>query len=188
MCYGPSYIGNFAFLILIVVFALAFRPEIELNNLHLALAIKKIMPFTKIWVHAVWSTKKRETLLDKAIRPNVFEHIHQNALEKDILMDIVGGYSDHVHCLFRLRNDQSISKVMQLIKGESSFWINQQGLIASKFQWQDEYFAVSVSESGVDDVRRYIATQEDHHKVKSYTQEYQEFIKKYNFQVFKDED
>jgi putative transposase len=126
------------------------------------------MPFAKIWVHAVWSTKKRETLLDKAIRPNVFEHIHQNALKKEILMDIVGGYSDHVHCLFRLKSDQSIRKVMQLIKGESSFWINQQKLIKTKFQWQEEYFAVSVSESQVDAVRKYIQTQEEHHKKKTY--------------------
>ena len=144
------------------------------------------MPFVKIWIHAVWTTKKREALLDKSIRQTVFEHIHQNALRKDILMDIVGGYSEHVHCLFRLRNDQTISKVMQLIKGESSFWINQQELVGSKFQWQDEYFAVSVSESGVDAVRRYIAAQEKHHKVKTFTQEYQEFIKKYDFQVFRD--
>ena len=84
------------------------------------------MPFLKIWIHAVWATKNREALFDKPIRSLVFEHIHQNALDKDIMMEIVGGYSEHVHCLFRLKNDQTISKVMQLIKGESSFWINQQ--------------------------------------------------------------
>ncbi|MCH8233847.1 MAG: IS200/IS605 family transposase [Bacteroidetes bacterium] len=146
------------------------------------------MPFVKIWVHAVWTTKNKETLLAKTIRQAVFEHIHQNALNKDILMDIVNGYSEHVHCLFRLKNDQTISKVMQLIKGESSFWINQQKLMKSKFQWQDEYFAVSVSESQVNTVRKYIQIQEEHHKKKTFMQEYEEFIQKYGFQVFQEKD
>ncbi|MCK5470259.1 MAG: IS200/IS605 family transposase [Cyclobacteriaceae bacterium] len=145
------------------------------------------MPFVKIWIHAVWATKNRETLLEKSIRQFVFEHIHQNALKKDILMDIVNGYSQHVHCLFRLKNDQTVSNVMQLIKGESSFWINKQKLMKTKFQWQEEYFAVSVSESLVNAVRKYIRTQEEHHKKKTYMQEYEEFIQKYGFQVMQDE-
>ena len=146
------------------------------------------MPFVKIWIHAVWATKKREPLLNKTIRQTVFEHIHQNALDKGIYMDIVNGHAQHVHCLFRLKNDQTISKVMQLIKGEPSFWINRQKLIKSKFQWQDEYFAVSVSESQVEAVRKYIREQEEHHKNKTFKQEYDEFINRYGFQVFKDKD
>ena len=107
------------------------------------------MPFVKIWIHAVWTTKNRQRVLEKKVRPQLFEHIHQNALKKEILMDCVNGYIEHVHCLFRLRNDQNISKVIQLIKGESSFWMNTQNLIADKLDWQDDYFAVSVSESQV---------------------------------------
>ena len=141
------------------------------------------MSFVKIWVHAVWSTKNREPFLNNSIRQDVFEHIHQNALNKEIYMEIVGGYSDHVHCLFRLKNDQTISKVIQLIKGESSFWINQQKIIRSKFQWQDEYFAISVSESGMNSVKKYISIQEEHHEKKSFQEEYQAFIQKYNFHI-----
>ena len=145
------------------------------------------MPFVKIWIHAVWTTKNRTALLDTRIRQTVFEHIHQNAMVKDIFIDIVNGYSEHVHCLFRLKNDQTISKVMQLIKGESSFWVNQHKLTRIKFQWQDEYFAVSVSESQVNAVRKYIQNQEEHHSEKSFTQEYDEFIQKYGFKIVKDE-
>ena len=144
------------------------------------------MPFVKIWIHAVWATKSRAKLMNKEIRPVVFEHIHQNALEKEIFMDCVNGHLEHVHCLFRLKNDQTISKVMQLIKGESSFWINREKLIKSKFEWQDEYFAVSVSESQVNIVRSYIQNQEIHHSKKTFQQEYDAFIQKYGFQVFKD--
>ena len=76
---------------------------------------------------------------------------------------------------------------MQLIKGESSFWVNQHKLTRIKFQWQDEYFAVSVSESQVNAVRKYIQNQEEHHSEKSFTQEYDEFIQKYGFKIVKDE-
>ena len=144
------------------------------------------MPFVKIWIHAVWATKSRRKILNKEIRKEVFDHIHQNGLKKEILVDIVNGHIDHVHCLFRLKNNQTISKVMQLLKGESSFWINQQKLTKSKFDWQDEYFAVSVSESQVNKVRKYILNQEEHHQKKVFLDEYNEFIKKYGFAVFKD--
>ncbi len=144
------------------------------------------MPFVKIWIHAVWSTKNREPLIIKTIRQSVFDHILQNAFKKEIFMDTVNGHLEHVHCLFRLKNDQTIKDIMQLLKGESSFWINQQKMINSKFRWQDEYFAVSVSESQVDAVRKYIQNQEEHHKKKTYMDEYDEFVQKYGFQVFKD--
>ncbi|MCB0805083.1 MAG: IS200/IS605 family transposase [Bacteroidales bacterium] len=144
------------------------------------------MPYVKIWIHAVWATKNREPFLNKNIRSLVFEHIHQYGLSKNILIDCVNGHHEHVHCLFRLRNDQNLSKVLQLLKGESSFWINNQNLIKPKFIWQKEYFAVSVSESVVDTVRRYIHNQEEHHSKKPFAREYDEFITKYNFQVIND--
>lgn len=97
-------------------------------------------------------------------------------------MDHVNGYSDHCHCLVSLSVDQTIQKTMQLIKGESSFWINKQGLTNQKFEWQDEYFAASVSETSLENVRNYIKNQEIHHSKKSFQDEYQEFIEKYNFE------
>ena len=75
---------------------------------------------------------------------------------------------------------------MQLIKGESSFWINKHQLTKQKFEWQDEYFAVSVSESVVDKVRNYIKNQEIHHAKKTFQEEYDEFIDKYGFKKIND--
>lgn len=98
-----------------------------------------IMSFIKIWIHAVWATKNREPLLAKEIRPKMFEHIHSIGLEKDILIDTVNGHLEHVHCLFRLKNDQTVKKTLQLMKGESSFWINQNHLLNNKFEWQSDY-------------------------------------------------
>lgn len=70
-----------------------------------------------------------------------------------------------------LGDNQTLRQVMQLIKGESSFWINKQNLITEKFEWQDEYYAVSVSESLVDKVREYIKNQESHHSRKTWEEE-----------------
>ena len=143
------------------------------------------MSYVKVWIHAVWTVKNRQPILLQDIRMKLFEHITQNALEKDILMEITGGHHNHVHCLFRLKNNQTIEKNMQLIKGESSYWFNKMDLIKEKLIWQKEYFAVSVSESQVNAVKRYISTQEEHHKRKTWEDEYNEFIEKYGFTVFK---
>lgn len=147
------------------------------------MALAKIkMPFVKVYIHIVWSTKNRIPFLNsKDLRINVWKHIKQNANEKGIFIDVVNGYSDHCHCLISLSTNQTIEKVLQLIKGESSFWINKNNLTEEKFAWQDEYFAVSVSESMIEKVRNYIINQEKHHLTRSFSEEYEEFISKYKF-------
>lgn len=140
------------------------------------------MSFIKIYVHIVFSTLNRIPLLNSTeLRVMVWKHIKENASSKGIYLDMINGYSDHCHCLISLGSNQNIEKIMQLIKGESSFWINKNQLTKDKFAWQDEYFAVSVSESMIESVRNYIKNQEIHHKKKSFADEYQEFIDKYNF-------
>lgn len=142
------------------------------------------MPFVKVYLHCVWSTKNRIPYLDSIeLRQKVWNHIRENAIQKGIYIDFINGYSDHCHCLISLGVDQNIQKVIQLIKGESSFWINKNELTKEKFQWQEEYFAVSVSESILDKVREYIKNQEEHHKKKSFQEEYDEFILKYGIKM-----
>jgi REP element-mobilizing transposase RayT len=142
------------------------------------------MPFIKAWMHYVWATKNRQPVLIEPYREPLFDHIRSNAKEKKIFLDRINGYHDHVHCLVSLSSDQTIEKVAQMIKGESSFWFNNKsGFNTSKLQWQDEYFAVSVSQSKLVEVRAYIDGQVMHHQKKSFAEEYQEFISKYGFQV-----
>ena len=116
----------------------------------------------------------------------MWEHIRENSKAKGIYVDFVSGHSDHCHCLVSLGVDQTIEKIMQLIKGESSYWINKNRMTAEKFEWQDEYFAVSVSESVLVRARCYIKNQEAHHRKKYFQEEYDEFIVRYGFQKFKD--
>jgi len=141
------------------------------------------MSFVKIWVHLVFATKNREPLLKKDFRLELYQHISSNCKEKDIFLQAVNGYAEHIHCLISLGKDQNISKITQLIKGESSFWINQCNLMKDKFTWQDDYFAVSVSESQVENVVKYIKNQETHHSKKSFDQEVDEFMNKYGWQL-----
>ncbi len=150
------------------------------------------MPFIKVHIHFVWSTKNREPYLStKEMRQKVWQHIRENAENKGIFVDFINGHKEHCHCLVSLGSDQTIEKLMQLIKGECSFWINKQSeflesLGGKKFEWQNEYFAVSVSESQIDKVRNYIKNQEEHHKHKTFQEEYDEFILRFGFQKFKD--
>lgn len=139
------------------------------------------MPFVKVMIHAVWGTKSRESFLIDEIRSKVNGHIRKNCRSKDIYLDSINGHVDHLHCLFGLNATMSLSRAMQLIKGESAFWINKNELIRHKFEWADEYFAASVSESMLDRVRTYIENQEEHHKKVTFMQEYQELTKRYGF-------
>ena len=129
------------------------------------------MPFIKIYIHVVFSTSNRTSFLNTSdLRVKVWKHIKENASDKRIFMDMVNGYSDHCHCLISLGSNQNIEKIVQLIKGESSFWINKNQLTKDKFSWQDEYFAVSVSESKIELVRNYIKNQEKHHQHKTFAE------------------
>ncbi len=100
------------------------------------------------------------------MKPLLLHHIKDNSIKKGIFIDTLNCVSDHIHLLVSLGTEQTIAKTAMLIKGESSFWVNKQKLIKSKFEWQDEYIALSVSYSAINKVRAYISNQETHHKKK----------------------
>jgi len=139
------------------------------------------MPYIRNWLHCVWGTKSRYPYLTSPNKAVILNHIKDNCKKKEIYLDFINGYRDHIHCLISLNQEQKISNVIRLIKGESSFWINKNGLTKNKFEWSDEYFAVSVSESHVNQVREYIKNQDRHHRKTFWPQEYEELIKKYRF-------
>ena len=143
------------------------------------------MSYVKIWVHCVWGTKKRIPFITDENKSVILDHIKENAKSKNIFLYNLNGDKQHLHGLISLKADQTLSNVMQLIKGESSFWINKNKITQKKFEWADEYFAVSVSDSQVINVKRYIDNQEKHHKNKSWEKEYDEFINIYGFQRIK---
>ncbi len=143
------------------------------------------MSYVRIWLHCVWGTKNRQPFITRQNKKAILDHIRENAEKKNIYIDFINGHREHIHVLLSLNKDQTISRVMQLIKGESSHWINDEKIISTKFEWADEYFAVSVSDSHVNRVREYIKNQEAHHRVKSWQEEYEEFMEKYGFSRLK---
>jgi putative transposase len=140
------------------------------------------MPHAKVYIHFVWTTKNRLPFLHTyELRKTLWTHIKENAVKKGIFIDKINGYQEHCHCLISLGIEQSMANVMQLVKGESSYWMNKNRLCKHKFEWQDEYFAISISQSQVDKVRTYIDNQEEHHRKKTFQKEYDEMIELYAF-------
>ena len=135
------------------------------------------MPYVRVWVHMNWTTKNKERIITPGLKRQLLPHILENAAEKHIYIDTVNCVEDHIHLVISLGATQTLSKIAQLIKGESSRWVNVSGLLKRKFEWQDDYFAISASESAIPYIRRYIENQEEHHRRKSYEEEYDEYIK-----------
>lgn len=119
--------------------------------------------------------------MTKDVREAVIKHIEQNCLAKKIYLKSINGYLEHIHCLISLSKDQSIAQVAQLIKGESAHWMNTNLELPQKIVWQDDYFAVSVGESQLSAVVKYIENQEAHHRGKPFSEEVREFNQKYGF-------
>lgn len=144
------------------------------------------MSFIKVWIHYVWATKNHESLLQQDFRKLIFSHILEQNRKKGIWIDTINGHNNHVHALISLGKEQTIAKVAMLMKGESSHWINEKKFLKNKLQWQDDYYAVSVSESQVERVRAYILNQEEHHRKKSFQEETEVFVEKYGWNRMKD--
>lgn len=142
------------------------------------------MPYIKVYIHFVFTTKKRERFLaTPELRKKVWKHIKESANLKGIHLEMINGYDDHCHCLVSMTNTQTLAQVMHQIKGESANWINKNQLCSETFGWQDQYFAISVSESIVQSVRDYIRNQENHHKGRDFQEEYDRIVREHGFSV-----
>ncbi|MCH7852050.1 MAG: IS200/IS605 family transposase, partial [Candidatus Marinimicrobia bacterium] len=124
----------------------------------------------------------RQGLMKKEFRTRLFSHIKAYAEENDIHLDSINGVSDHLHCFIGLQPAQSPAKVVNLLKGESSNWINKNDFLNVKLSWQDGYGVFSVSATQVPKVREYIRNQEKHHIKLSYQEEVERFLKAYGIQ------
>lgn len=161
----------------------SFSLQAGAKNINRALAHQNqiTMSYVRNWLHCVWGTKNRFPFLTRESKTVIINHIMDNAKIKKIYIDIINGHTEHLHCIIKLHQDQCLSDVMQLIKGESSYWINKTNLVKHKFEWADEYYAASVSVSHLQRVRAYIANQEEHHRKKCWQEECDEFMERYGF-------
>ncbi|HKP38801.1 MAG TPA: IS200/IS605 family transposase, partial [Pyrinomonadaceae bacterium] len=138
--------------------------------------------YSRCWLHLIWTTLDREPMLVKPAAAQVSRFLSKYASEKDIYMKINYFNAEHVHTLIDLPTSKSIEEVAQLLKGSSSHWINQNRLLRGRFWWGRGYGAFSVSHSHVDQVAAYIANQEEHHRKKSFDEEFELFVKRYGLE------
>jgi putative transposase len=138
--------------------------------------------YSRLWIHLIWETLGRAPLLDKPAAAKASSFLKEYSLEKGIYMKINYFNADHTHTLIDLPTRYSIEDVIKLFKGGSSYWINHNGLLRSRFAWGVGYGAFSVSHSDLGRVAAYIANQEEHHKKRTYSQEYEVFVKRYGLE------
>ena len=137
----------------------------------------------RLWTHLIFSTKNRFPFLsDKKLRTDMHAYLAKVLHEQACETLIVNGVGDHVHALFALSRNYSIAQIVKEIKRTSSAWIKTVERRYSKFRWQSGYGAFSVSQSHVSQVRNYILHQEQHHRRKTFQDEFRAFLKKYEIE------
>ena len=135
--------------------------------------------YHQVYIQAVFAVKFREAIIDKNWKPELLAVIGNLIKENDCKSFIVNGVENHIHCLIGLRPRVSISELMQSVKAKSSKWINEQKLTSERFEWQEGYGVFSYSHSHIDAVYKYIENQEEHHKKRTFKEEYLDFLEKF---------
>jgi putative transposase len=144
------------------------------------------MSYISIWLHCVWTTKYHIPFLSDGIRSEIISHIFENSKEKGIHLNQLNGHLDHLHALISLGATQNISDIMRNIKGESSHWINKNKLTRRKFEWQDDYYCVSVDNNHMKNLVKYIRNQVAHHSKATLDEELDILIVENGLQRFPD--
>jgi len=147
--------------------------------------------YTQIHIQFVFAVKYRKGLIGEEWKDELYKYITGIIKNNKHKLLIINGMPDHIHILIGMRPTQSVSDLMQDIKGDSSKWINGKKFMKEKFEWQEGYGAFSYGKSQIKNVISYIENQEKHHRKKTFKEEYIEFLQKfeidYNEQfIFKD--
>ena len=135
--------------------------------------------YTQLFVHIIFSTKSREKLLSSSFREELFKYISEIINQKDQKSLAVNGTNDHVHIFVGIQPTITISDLVRDIKHSSTNFIKERRFIKHKFNWQKGYGAFTYSKSQVNGVIKYIMAQKEHHKEKSFEDEYLEFLKRF---------
>jgi putative transposase len=134
------------------------------------------------YVHIVFSTKDRAKIIPQELQPELWAYMAGIARNHGMNALAIGGIADHAHALVALGRVLSIAKAAQVLKANSSRWMNERPR-ALRFEWQEAYFACSVSSSHVATVRRYIENQREHHRKMDFTQEFELLLKRHGLEA-----
>lgn len=133
--------------------------------------------YTQIYIQIVFSVKGRQNLIQKTWQKELYKYICGIVKGKEQKVYAIGGVADHIHILLSLKPNISLSDLVRDIKANSSKWINEKQFVFDKFQWQEGFGAFSYAKSQLDSVIAYINNQEQHHKNKSFKEEYMALLK-----------
>jgi REP element-mobilizing transposase RayT len=136
--------------------------------------------YTSLHYHLVFSTKNRERWIAEEIEQRVWAYLAGVARENGLKAIMVGGIENHVHLLVGMRPTMTVSKALQLLKGASSHWFHETFPKFRLFQWQDGYGAFTVSKSQMPEVTDYIRSQREHHRTRTFEEEYVEFLRRHD--------
>ncbi len=128
--------------------------------------------YTQLNIHVVFAVKGRENMLTPKLRPELFKYISGILTNTNQFSLAVNGYQDHVHIFFEMNPTKPLSDIVRIVKANSSKWINENRLISGKFSWQEGYGGFTYSRSQRDEVIKYIMKQEEHHRQKTFQEEY----------------
>jgi putative transposase len=143
--------------------------------------------YSRCWIHLIWGTLNREKLLPKKAAARVSGYLNRYAETKGLYLKINYVNADHVHALVDLPTGLSIEEVVQLLKGSSSHWVNANNVVSGKFAWGRGYGVFSVSESNIGQVAAYIAGQENHHRMRTFSEEFREFVDRHGLRWKREE-
>ena len=130
-------------------------------------------------VHVIFCTKERRPFLNPDIRPKLHAYLATVARNADCETYRVGGVADHVHLAIRLSRTITIAKLVETLKTASSKWLKTEAPDLAAFSWQRGYACFSVGPADLDSLRAYIDGQEEHHKTRTFQDEFRMFLKKY---------
>ena len=133
--------------------------------------------YTQLHIHFVFAVKYRQAIIKPFLEERLHKYITGIVQNNGHKMLAINSASDHLHLFAGLNPKQSISDLMRLVKGDSSEFINMHKLTSRKFNWQDGYGAFSISHTHIDPVVKYILNQKEHHKTKSFREEYLDILK-----------
>ena len=136
--------------------------------------------YTQIHIQAVFAVQNRDCVIDKEWKHELYKYISGILTNNTHKVLAINGMPDHIHIFFGMRPIQSLSDLMQDIKADSSRWINEKKFIKGKFSWQEGYGAFSYGKSQIPQVIEYIQRQEEHHKKKTFSEEYKDFLEKFD--------
>ena len=138
--------------------------------------------YSRIHIQIVFAVKGRDNLLLKPWREEVFKYMAGIINEKGQKSIIVNGVTDHVHVFVGLKPSVALADLVREVKNNSSNFINKKRFVQGRFSWQEGYGAFSYSYSQLDTVYKYILHQEEHHREKTFKEEYLEFLRKFEIE------